>query len=229
MTKGQRTRQLIKAAVFVAALAPFARLLVRGIGGDLGANPIEVITHETGIWALRFLIITLAITPLRWLTGWNAIIGFRRMLGLFAFFYASFHFFTYLVLDQFFEFSYILGDIAKRPYITVGFTAFVLLIPLAVTSTAGMIRRLGGRKWQLLHRLIYLSALLGVVHYLWLVKADAERPLTYGAILASLLGFRAWHALIVPGRLGSKARGKLIPPRGESSSIHRVRAPGALP
>jgi sulfoxide reductase heme-binding subunit YedZ len=201
---------------FVAAVAPLTGLAFRGVGGELGANPIEVITHETGIWALRFLLITLAITPLRQLSGWRSLIGFRRMLGLFAFLYASLHFCTYLVLDQFFDFASIIEDIAKRTYITAGFAAFVLLVPLAATSTTAMIRRLGGRRWRLLHRLIYASALGGVVHYLWLVKADTERPLTYGAILATLLGFRAWHAL--------SARAKRMPSRDASSGERRIPA-----
>jgi sulfoxide reductase heme-binding subunit YedZ len=194
MTKTQSLRRLVKPVAFVAAVAPLTGLAFRGVGGELGANPIEVITHETGIWALRFLLVTLAITPLRQLSGWRSLISLRRMLGLFAFFYASLHFGTYLVLDQFFDVASIVQDIAKRPYVTAGFAAFVLLVPLAVTSTTAMIRRLGGRRWRLLHRLVYASALGGVVHYLWLVKADTERPLTYGVILATLLGFRVWHA-----------------------------------
>ena len=192
MTRLQWTRRVIKPLVFLAALVP-AALLVRGaFTGDLGPNPIETITHETGVWALRLLLVTLAITPLRRLTGWNGAITFRRMVGLFAFFYACLHFSTYIVLDHYFDFDAIIKDVAKRPYVTAGFTAFVLLIPLALTSTTKMIRRLGGRRWQKLHRLIYISAAGGVVHYLWLVKADIQRPIIYGTILATLLGIRLW-------------------------------------
>lgn len=181
-----------KAAVFVAALVPAALLLWRGLSDDLGANPIEAITLTTGRWALRFLLITLAVTPARRITGWNRVIAFRRMLGLFAFFYASLHFATYLVLDHFFDWQTIVEDIAKRPFITIGFAAFVLLIPLAVTSTAGWVRRLG-RRWRYLHRLIYVAAVCAVVHFIWKVKSDLRDPLQYAAVLAILLGFRiAW-------------------------------------
>src|SRR5271163_3439503 len=164
---------------------------LRALRGDLTANPIEFITHATGDWALRFLIITLAITPLRKILGLPELIRFRRMLGLFAFFYACLHFSTYIVLDKFFDMSEIWKDVLKRRFITVGFAAFLLLIPLAVTSTAGWIRRLGGKRWQALHRLIYISAILAVIHYYWLVKSAVIRPLTYGAIVAVLLLFRA--------------------------------------
>jgi sulfoxide reductase heme-binding subunit YedZ len=159
---------------------------------ELGANPIQTITHHTGDWSLRFLLITLSITPLRRLSGWNWLLRFRRMLGLFAFLYASLHFGTYLVLDQFFDFQAIAEDIIKRPYITVGFAAFLLLIPLAVTSTNAMVKRLGGRNWQRLHRLVYLIAILGVLHYLWLVKGDFLKPLNYAGILAILFSYRIW-------------------------------------
>jgi sulfoxide reductase heme-binding subunit YedZ len=157
---------------------------------NLGANPIEKITHATGDWTLRFLLITLSITPLRKVLRVPSLIKFRRMLGLFAFFYACLHFTTYIWLDKFFNLHEMLADVAKRKFITVGFTAFVLLIPLAATSTAGWIRRLGGKRWQALHRLIYFSAIAGVIHYVWLVKADIREPLEYGAILALLLGYR---------------------------------------
>jgi len=156
----------------------------------LGANPIEVITHSTGDWTLRFLLITLSVTPLRKLLKQPWLIRFRRMFGLFAFFYVSLHFLTYIVLDKFFDLHEMLADVLKRPFITVGFAAFLLLIPLALTSTTGWIRRLGGKRWQALHRLIYVSAILGVIHYLWLVKADRKKPLEYGFILAVLLGYR---------------------------------------
>src|SRR5205814_6957988 len=161
------------------------------VQNGLDANPIEYITHFTGDWTLRFLVITLAITPLRKLLGVPDLIRFRRMLGLFAFFYGSLHFLTYIWLDKFFNLHEMLIDVAKRKFITVGFTAFVLLIPLAVTSTAGWIRRLGGKRWQTLHRLVYVSAICGVIHYLSLVKADIRKPLEYGAILVVLLSYRA--------------------------------------
>jgi methionine sulfoxide reductase heme-binding subunit len=188
--------RVVKPAVFTACLLPFFLLIAGGLGlfGSLGANPIDKITDVTGTWTLRFILITLAVTPIRRLTGWNLVIRFRRMLGLFAFFYGSLHFLTWAGLDQGFAFSYIGADIAKRPYITVGFLGFVLMIPLAITSTAGWIRRLGGKRWNLLHRAIYLTAICGVVHYLWLVKADRARPLTYGAILFVLLAIRVWYA-----------------------------------
>jgi len=186
--------RLGKALVFAACLVPLALLLWRGFNAGLGANPIEAITHATGDWTLRFLLITLAITPLRRLSGWNRVIGFRRMLGLFAFFYGTLHLFTYLWLDKFFAWSDILHDIPRRPFITVGFSAFVLLVPLALTSTATSIRRLGGRRWRALHRLIYVAALFGVIHYWWLVKADTTLPATYLSILALLFAVRLWFA-----------------------------------
>jgi sulfoxide reductase heme-binding subunit YedZ len=189
-----------KAAVAVAALVPAALLVWRALSDDLGANPIEAITLTTGRWALRFLLITLAVTPVRRLTGWNRVIAFRRMLGLFAFFYACLHFTTYVVLDHFFDWSTIVEDITERPFITIGFAAFVLLIPLAVTSTTGWVRRLG-RRWQYLHRLIYAAAAFAVVHFIWKVKSDLRDPLQYAAILALLLGFRmVWWAARRPTR-----------------------------
>jgi len=186
--------RVLKPAVFVAALAPAAYLVYGVFAHALGANPIDAVTDETGTWTLRFLVLTLLVTPLRKWTGWNALIKFRRMLGLFAFFYGSLHFLTYLVLDQFFDVSAIVADIVKRPFITMGFLAFVLMIPLAATSTAGWIRRLGGKRWNLLHRLAYVSAVAGVVHYWWLVKSDISRPARYGAIVAVLLVTRVWFA-----------------------------------
>jgi len=186
--------KLAKPLVFVIALTPFLWLAFRAVQNDLGVNPAETLQLETGIWALRFLLATLAITPLRRLTGWNRLIQYRRMLGLFAFFYAALHFLTYLVLDQFFAFDLIPKDIVKRPFITMGFTAFVLMIPLAVTSTKGWIRRLG-RRWQFLHRLIYVSAIAAAVHYLWKVKVMIGSPVYYGIAVALLLGFRVAWAL----------------------------------
>ena len=181
--------KLFKVAVFLAALIPLARLAWKGYQQMLGANPIEVITHSTGDWTLIFLMLTLSITPLRKLTGQPWLICLRRMLGLFAFFYASLHFTTYIFLDKFFDVNEMLKDIAKRKFITIGFTAFVLLIPLAATSTAGMIRRLG-KRWLMLHRLIYVSAIAGVIHYWWLVKADVRKPQYYAIVLILLLGYR---------------------------------------
>jgi methionine sulfoxide reductase heme-binding subunit len=182
----------LKAAVFGACLIPLAVLAGQALSNNLGANPIDEITDQTGIWTLRLLLITLAVTPARRLTGWNRLIRLRRMLGLLAFFYGSLHFLTYLWLDQFFVVEDIIADVRDRPFITVGFTSFVLLIPLAATSTTAMIKRLGGKWWQRLHRLVYAIAMGGVIHYLWLVKADTRQPLIYGGILAALLGFRLW-------------------------------------
>ena len=189
-----------KPPVFLLCLVPLGILIWRALTARLGANPVEFIQHTTGDWTLRFLVITLGITPLRKLLKLHDLIRFRRMLGLFAFFYACLHFLTYLGLDQSFDLSAMWKDVAKRPFITVGFTAFVLLIPLAITSTAGWIRRLGGRRWQLLHRLIYISAICGVIHYYWLVKSAVLRPLTYGAIVAALLLWRLGDWFLRRGR-----------------------------
>jgi sulfoxide reductase heme-binding subunit YedZ len=179
-----------KIAIFPAALIPLGRLGWKALHGGLGANPIEVITHSTGDWTLILVLATLTITPLRRITRQYWLIGVRRMIGLFAFFYGVLHFLTYIWLDKFFDLHEMFKDIGKRPFITVGFSAFVLLIPLALTSTAGWIRRLGGKNWQRLHRLIYLTGTLGVIHYLWLVKADRRKPLEYGFVLSLLLLYR---------------------------------------
>ncbi len=184
-----------KPVVFLMCLIPLGLLGWSALHGELTANPIEFITHATGDWTLRFLIITLCVSPLRKILGLPELIRFRRMLGLFAFFYACLHFTTYIWLDKFFALAEMWKDIAKRKYITVGFTAFLLLIPLAVTSTAGMIRRLGGKRWQMLHRLIYVSAALGVIHYYWLVKSAVIRPLIYGAIVGLLLLWRVLNSI----------------------------------
>jgi methionine sulfoxide reductase heme-binding subunit len=189
-----------KPPVFLLCLVPLGMLAGRAFTGNLGANPVEFIQHSTGDWTLRFLVFTLSITPLRKLLKLPDLIRFRRMLGLFAFFYACLHFLTYLGADQSFDLSAISKDVVKRPFITVGFTAFVLLIPLAITSTAGWIRRLGGRRWQMLHRAIYISAICGVIHYYWLVKSAVLRPLTYAAIVAVLLLWRLGDWLIRRGR-----------------------------
>lgn len=181
---------VFKGLVFIAALLPLFKLLGDAWLDQLGANPIENITHRTGFWTLTFLLIGLSATPLRRLTGMFWPMRLRRMLGLFAFFYACLHFATYLVLDQFFDWPAIVQDIAKRPYITVGFSAFVLLIPLAITSTDAMARRLGGKNWRRLHALVYPIAIAGVAHFIWLVKKDLSRPLLFAGMLAALLGFR---------------------------------------
>jgi sulfoxide reductase heme-binding subunit YedZ len=180
----------IKAALFVACLVPLALLAWRGAHNGLGANPIEYITRSTGWWTLSFLLITLLVTPLRRISGWNWLLRLRRMLGLYAFFYASLHFTTYIWLDQFFDWGSVVKDVIKRPFITVGFTAFVLLLPLAATSTNAMVRRLGAQRWQLLHRLVYAIAVCGVIHFWWLVKKDITEPLVFAALLAVLLGAR---------------------------------------
>jgi sulfoxide reductase heme-binding subunit YedZ len=204
--------------VFGICLMPLARLIVLGGSSGLGANPIEFITRSTGTWTLVGLLVTLSVTPLRRLTGRAELLRYRRMLGLFTFFYASLHFVTYIWLDQFFDPAAIAKDIIKRPFITVGFTAFVLLIPLAATSTHAMMRRLG-RRWQHLHRLIYPIALLGVIHYLWLVKKDLTEPLIYGAILALLLAVR----LPLGVKLLQRARNCWTPATGSRQSIKGVR------
>jgi sulfoxide reductase heme-binding subunit YedZ len=182
--------QLTKTILFLAALIPLARLSWKALNDALGANPIEVITHSTGDWTLIFVLTTLSITPLRQITRQYWLIGLRRMVGLFAFFYGTLHFLTYIWLDKFFDLHEMLKDIEKRRFITVGFAAFVLMIPLALTSTAWSIRRLGGKNWRCLHRLIYLTGILGVVHYIWLVKADLRKPLEYAAVLTILLTYR---------------------------------------
>jgi sulfoxide reductase heme-binding subunit YedZ len=204
-----------KPVVLLACLIPLALLGWKAYNHALGANPIEVITHATGDWTLRFLLITLAVTPIRKLTGQLWLIRYRRMFGLFAFFYGTLHFLTYVWLDKFFDLHEMLHDIAKRKFITVGFTGFVLLIPLALTSTKGWIRRLGGKRWQALHRLIYFSAIAGVIHYWWLVKADIHLPLEYAAVLTMLLGYR----------IAVWATPKLATHKAKSLSEPRVEAP----
>jgi len=176
--------------IFLACLAPLANLAWRALHAELGANPIEAITHSTGTCTLVFLLITLSVTPLRKLTRQYWLINLRRMFGLFAFFYGCLHLTTYVWLDKFFDVHEMLADIAKRRFITAGLAGFVLMIPLALTSTKGWIRRLGGKRWQALHRLIYLSAAAGVIHYIWLVKADLRAPLSYAFVLLVLLGYR---------------------------------------
>ena len=185
-----RKRRWSKVLVFVLGLAPLLWLGWRAYQHRLTANPIEFITHYTGDWTLRFVVLTLCVSPARRLLNRPELIRYRRMIGLFAFFYACLHFLTYLVVDKFFDWNEILTDIGKRTYITVGFTGFLMLTVLAVTSTAGWIRRLGGRRWQLLHRLIYLAVIAGVVHYYWSVKSDVRDPVFYGVLATLLLGYR---------------------------------------
>ena len=180
----------LKITVFALCLVPLALLGWKAYQQDLSANPIEYITHWTGDWTLRFIVITLAITPLRKLLRWPNLVKFRRMIGLFAFFYGCLHLTTYLWLDKFFAWGEIVKDIAKRPFITAGFAAFIVLAPLAITSTAGWIRRLGGKRWQMLHRLVYVSAIAGVVHYLWQGKTATLDPIFYACLLAVLLAVR---------------------------------------
>lgn len=181
-----------KPALFFLCSIPFLALAYGAYSFKLGANPVETITHETGEWGLRFLLITLAVTPVRQIFGWHVLIRYRRMLGLFAFFYVCIHFSTFLVLDHFFDWRSMLDDIIKKNYILVGFLSFVLMIPLAATSTNKMVRRLGGANWRRLHRLVYACAILGVLHFLWLVKSDITEPMIYILILAALLGYRIY-------------------------------------
>jgi sulfoxide reductase heme-binding subunit YedZ len=199
-----------KVAVFLLSLVPLGELVNRALTGGLGANPVEFIQHATGDWTLRFLIFTLAITPLRKLFNLPELIRFRRMLGLFAFFYVCLHFLTYIGPDQSFSLSGMWKDVEKRRYITVGFLGFVLLIPLALTSTAGWIRRLGGKRWQMLHRSIYVTAICGVIHYYWLVKSDVRKPLFYGALVGILLLWRLGVWLRKKGQLAT-ARAEVGP------------------
>lgn len=191
MSRSQWVRRVIKPAAFVLCLLPAALIVLDAFTGRLGANPIEEITHRTGITTLTLLMVTLAVTPARVLLKMPSLVLLRRMLGLFAFFYVTSHFSIYL-FDQFFSLEFILEDILERPYITVGFTSFLLLIPLAVTSTTGWVKRLGAKRWQQLHRLVYIAAAGGVLHFLWKVKAEEQRPVAYGLVLVGLLGFRLW-------------------------------------
>ena len=182
----------VKPIAFVICLIPLFMLVWDGFHDALGANPIEKITHRTGDWSLRFLLITLTITPLRKIFGWKQLVRLRRMFGLFAFFYVCIHFSIYIVFDHFFDVNEIAKDIVKRPYVTVGFTAFLLLIPLAITSTNKMMKRMG-KSWKQLHQLVYVIAVLGILHYLWLVKADVLQPVMHAIILLILLSIRVWY------------------------------------
>ena len=199
------TSKWTKVVVFLVCLIPAGVLIYGAFTGNLGANPTQFLEHATGDWTLRFAAITLAVTPLRKLLKQPQLIRFRRMLGLFAFFYGFCHLSIYLTFDQVFDLHGIWADVIKRRYITVGFTAFVLMIPLALTSTAGWIRRLGGKRWALLHRAIYLTAIGGVIHYLWLVKSDIHLPLEYAAVMAILLGWRVFDHYAKPRRTATAA------------------------
>lgn len=207
---------LTKSLAVAAGLVPLGVLVTRGLAGALGANPVEEVTHFTGDWALRFLVLTLAVTPVRQLFGWNAVIGYRRLLGLLCFFYACLHVSTYVVLDHFFDWRAIVEDVAKRPYVTAGFAAFVSLTPLAITSTRGWIRRLG-KRWTQLHRLIYFAAIAAVVHYWWLVKADIREPLLYAAVVGVFLSSRVVVSL--------RARQKAVRRRPRVETLARRDSP----
>lgn len=183
----------IKVALFIVSLFPVVWLTIALLTDQLGANPIEAVTRETGLWALRFLWITLLITPLRWLTGWNKLTLLRRMLGLYVFFYAFLHMMLYLWLDQFFDINDIIKDVIKRPFITIGFFTFTALIPLVITSNNAMVKRLGGRRWKQLHRLTYFIAIASSIHFYMLVKLDKQEPLIYIALLVVLLTPRLYR------------------------------------
>ena len=190
-----------KVLVFALALLPLLRLVLGAVAFPewLGVNPAEFITRSTGDWALRILLLTLAVTPLRRLSGWNWLLRFRRMLGLFAFFYAIVHFSSFISFDHVFDVDAIIKDIVKRPFITVGFVSLVLMLPLALTSTNAMVKRVGAKRWLALHRLIYLIAPLAVLHFWWMVKRDITEPVIYALILAVLLGLRlAWYVRARP-------------------------------
>lgn len=218
--RGQNVERLLQPLVIALGLVPLALLVWDFQRGALTANPIEDITHRTGDWTIYLLLTALAVTPVRRLTGWGKLIRFRRTIGLLAFSYAALHFLTYLVLDQGLALAYVGEDIAKRPYITVGFTAFVLLIPLAITSTNRWVRRLGGRRWNALHRLVYIAGALGVLHYLWLVKGEQLLPVYLGLVLVASLTFR-----VVANRLDTRRRGTR--PVAATPPTPRVRAPEA--
>ncbi|HEY4541113.1 MAG TPA: protein-methionine-sulfoxide reductase heme-binding subunit MsrQ [Noviherbaspirillum sp.] len=201
-----RSLRWMKTAVFILALIPFVRLVAAAFADQLGANPLEFITRSTGDWTLYLLCLTLAVTPLRRMTGWTWLLRLRRMLGLFTFFYASLHFTTFLWFDHFFDLSEMMRDVLKRPFIAVGFVAYLLLVPLAATSTDAMIRRLGGKKWQRLHRVIYAIAPLAVLHFWWMKagKNDFAQPLLFTLLVALLLLVRLYWRWARRARLGGK-------------------------
>jgi len=209
------TSKWTKVVVFLICLIPLGILIWDTFTGGLGANPTQFLEHATGDWTLRFVAITLTVTPLRKLLRQPQLIRFRRMFGLFAFFYGCCHFSAYLTFDQVFDLHGIWADVIKRRYITVGFTGFVLMIPLAITSTAAMIRRMGSRSWAMLHRAIYLTAIAGVIHYLWLVKSDIHIPLEYAAVMAVLLGWRVYDHYARPPRRAPAA----VPASKEAASV----------
>jgi sulfoxide reductase heme-binding subunit YedZ len=210
----------VKPLVFMICLVPLGLLAYRAFSGGLGANPIEAINRFLGDWALRFLLIALAVTPLRAITGWNALARWRRMLGLFAFTYVVLHFCSFVGLDHFFDWGTIGREIVKRRYITLGMLAVLLLIPLAITSTDAMVRRLGGKRWRALHRLVYVIAPLGVAHHWMMVKKDITEPVVHAAILALLLGWRlaAWLRVRHNGGVSSSRTPACAEPRSPSSS-----------
>ena len=195
MASDVRIRWIAKPVVFALCLVPLAWLLWRAVSGDLGANPVETVNRFLGDWALRYLLVALAVTPLKGLTGWTVVMRFRRMLGLFAFAYVVLHVTSYVAVDQVFDWREIWADIVKRRYITVGMITFALLLPLAATSTRGMVRRLGAKRWSRLHRLVYAAGVGGVFHFTMMVKADLREPLIYAAVLALLLGYRVVVAI----------------------------------
>jgi len=205
MTSAVRMRWVIKPIVWLGCLTPAGILVVRALRGNLTANPLELLTNWTGFTTLTLLMVALAVTPVRRLTGWNGVIKLRRLIGLFAFFYACVHFSIYILLDIYFDWPRIIDDILERPYITVGFTAFLLLVPLALTSTKGWIRRLG-KKWQKLHRLVYVAASLGVLHFYWKVKADTRQPLIFAGILILLFLLRTAAVRNTARRLRNRLR-----------------------
>lgn len=207
MTETQLLRRVIKPLLWLAGLAPLGFLVWAGFEARLTADPVKYITHFTGRTALIILFVTLAVTPARWLTGWSGAIKVRRLIGLFAFFYASVHLLIYLVFDRGFVFTELGEDIAKRPYITVGFTAWLILLSLAATSPRAAVRRMGGKRWQALHRLIYLAAPLGVLHFIWAQKKDISEPLVYGAILGGLLALRLGLAVRRSRRVATRLPG----------------------
>jgi sulfoxide reductase heme-binding subunit YedZ len=204
MTRAQLIRRVVKPVLYVLALGPLAWLLYALLSGLVMGDQVKFMQHVTGDTVLSCLMLTLAITPLRKLTGWNEVIRVRRLIGLTAFWYACLHLTTYVVFDQDFSLTEITMDIAKHPWVLVGFTGFLCLLPLAITSTNGWIRRLGGKNWNRLHRLVYVAAIAGVLHYLWLVKKDIHYPLLYGSVLTVLLLMRVWWA-------AEKARSRRIP------------------
>jgi methionine sulfoxide reductase heme-binding subunit len=194
VTRAAIVTRVVKPVLYLAALMPLAWLLFALLTGRVMGDQVKFMQHVTGDTILTCLMLTLSVTPLRRLTGWNELIRVRRLIGLTAFWYACLHLTTYLVFDQSLSLSEILKDIVKHPWVLVGFTAFLCLVPLAITSTTGWVRRLGGKRWQRLHRLVYVAAVAGVLHYLWLVKKDIRLPLLYGAVLIVLLGSRVWLA-----------------------------------